>query len=612
MVRIFQSTFFKNHATFIWLIFIGLFLRVLFIEFQGLSNDELSAWYRTRNIDWNSFWYFGVKAGDMHPFFYQAFLHFWIQLFGDSEWALRSTGLLFYLANSLLLYNLCVRFFTKNTGLAIVTIYSCLVFTVINTTLARPYNSGTFFTLLAFWSILELAKTEKRITGWHFGIILGLIGAMMSHYFAFLTAGIMGSLSIFYLPQKKLLEFFICGILAILLFLPHWTVTEYQLNQGGLGWLAAPKWNWIIDFFYQFFNYSWLTVILIGGGIIYITYSSKTKKITKVEKFTLSIFCVTYLIAHSISLIYTPILRELVMLYLVPFLFLFLFRNIDSIGEIKTKLIYLILPLLIATQSVFYTGLLAPKNFGVFREIGLKINNLGNKNDLKKCEIASNYNNIGYLNYYLKKPLTESITDWSNADVVYQLAERAKKSNKKQFLYTWSNSFHIPMYYEVIQKHYPSIIDTETYFGSSFHLFSKNKRNVLTPERNILPVTKPLITSDEFFGELKVPVENVYRKIKDNQYILLKTKGKLHSNSPLYFVVTLERNGEMVKNGESPLFYTAFDQAKLNPIKRSTEFFTAFDIPKEALPTDIIKIYFWNPKKYKVEIDGVKLYFQKD
>ena len=81
MDRITQSTFFKNHSTFIGVISIGILLRVLFIEYQGLSNDELSAWYRTRYIDWNSFWYFGVKSGDMHPVFYQAFLHFWTQLF---------------------------------------------------------------------------------------------------------------------------------------------------------------------------------------------------------------------------------------------------------------------------------------------------------------------------------------------------------------------------------------------------------------------------------------------------------------------------------------------------------------------------------------------------
>ena len=611
MDKITQSTFFKNHAIFIWVIFIGIVLRVLFIEFQGLSNDELSAWYRTRYIDWNSFWYFGVKSGDMHPVFYQAFLHFWTQLFGDSEWALRSTGIFFYLLNSLLIYNLCNRFFTKKTGLAVLSLYAGLVFTVINTTLARPYNSGTLFLLLSFWSILELARTEKKITFWHFGIVFGFLGAMTSHYFAFLTAGIIGTLSLVYLPKKKLIEFLICGALAILLFLPHWSVTEHQLNQGGLGWLAAPKWNWLIDFTYQFFNYSWLNVLLIEGGILFFNFYSKSKKITKEEKFTLAIFSFTYIVAHIISLLYTPILRELVMLYLLPFLFIFLFRKVDLHGDTKLKVIFLIFPVLIGAQSVFQKGLLEPKNFGVFREIGHKINFWEKKINLNECTTASNYNNIGYINYYLETPLKESITDWSKGDVVYELADRAKKSDKNYFLYSWSNNFHLPMYYEVIQKHFPFTVDDETYFGSSFRLFSKNKKRILKPENKLIKSTEKQTTNDEFFGEIKLSVEKVYRRIEENQYILLQTKGKLSSHAPLYYVTTLERNGEMVKNDETPLFYAAYDQAKLNEIQTPTTFFTAFDLPKEALPTDIIKIYFWNPEKSKVQIGETKIYFEK-
>ena len=612
MARLTQSAFFKNHSTFIWVITIGIFLRVLFIEFQGLSNDELSAWYRTRYIDWNSFWYFGVKSGDMHPVFYQAFLHFWTQLFGDSEWALRSTGIFFYLLNSLLIYNLCIRFFTKNTGLALLTLYTCLVFTIINTTLARPYNSGTFFLLLSFWSILELGRTEKRISKWHFGIILGFIGAMTSHYFAFLTAGIIGILSFIYLPKKKLIEFLICGALAILLFIPHWSVTEHQLNQGGLGWLAAPKWNWLVDFFHQFFNFSWLNLLLIGGGIVFYNFYSKTKEITKEEKFSISIFSFTYIIAHIISLLYTPILRELVMLYLLPFLFIFLFRKIELIGDFKLKILYVFFPLIVGIQSIAAKGLLEPENFGVFREIGHKIN-LWKKNiNLNECTTASNYNNIGYLNYYLKTPLKESITDWSKPDIVYQLAERAKKSDKKYFMYTWSNNFHLPMFYEVIQKYYPSTIDSETYFGSSFRLYSKNGKRKLNAQEGILPKTKPLTSSEEFIGEVKIEINNIASKIQPNHYILLQTEGKLSTSSPLYFVATLERNGEMVKNGNEPLFYQAFDQSKLNNMGVTTNFLLAFDLPKEALSSDLIKIYFWNPDKNEVEIGETKMYFEKD
>ena len=68
----------------------------------------------------------------------------------------------------------------------------------------------------------------------------------------------------------------------------------------------------------------------------------------------------------------------------------------------------------------------------------------------------------------------------------------------------------------------------------------------------------------------------------------------------------------MVKNGDIPLLYVAYDQAKLNDIKTKTTFFNAFNIPNEALPTDLIKIYFWNPEKANVQIGETKIYFEKE
>jgi len=603
--KVFQSTFIKNHGIFIWVISIGLILRLLFIEFQGLSNDELSAWYRLRFNDWNSFWYYGVKFGDMHPVFYQAFMYFWVNIFGDSEIALRSTGLFFYLLNSLFIYKICIRYFSKNTGLAILVVYSTLVFTIINTSLARPYNSGTFFLLFSFWSILEIHNGKKKISIWHLFLTLSFLGAMTSHYFAFLTAGIIGFLSLFYLPKSKRIGFLISGTLSILLFLPHWSVTEFHLNKGGLGWLPPPDIGWLPQTLFQIFNNSWFILITIIAALLFIHF--KVKVYNKEEKLAIAIFSITYIISHVISIIYTPILRELVLLYLLPFLLFFLFRNIDYIKHIK--IIFLVLPLIFGVHSIFVNGLLKSKHFGVFREIGNEINILDANNILKESTIASNYNNIAYLNYYLNNPLKESIKDWSSGEVIYELADKARNSNKKYFLYSWSNSFHIPMYYEVIQKYFPSIIDGVSYFGSSFRLFSKTNNRILSPVKGIIPASLPIVTSDEFFGEINLSVEKL--KMNEDQYILLKAKGKLTSKFPVYFVATLERDGEMVKKNKQALFYTAFDQSKLCETNKLTDFFIAFRVPEEALSSDIIKIYFWNPEKVTVEVQKVELFYQK-
>lgn len=603
MARIFQNTFLKKHAVFVWLMLVGFTLRILFIEHQGLSNDELSAWFRTRYVDWNSFWNLAVKTGDMHPVFYQAFLHYWVKIFGDSEFSLRSTGLLFYLSNSLLIYTICNRFFSKNSGLGIIALYSCLSFTIINTTLARPYNSGTFFLLLLFLSILEINRSSKKISGWHYGIIAAFLGAMTSHYFAFLTAGMIGIIGLIYLQNSRKKDLLICGTLAIISFLPHWPVTQYQLSVGGLGWLSPPKLNWLIDFTHLFFNNSWIIAFfcLLVFGVLF--YNTESKLKTPEEKFSVSVFIFTYVTAHFISLFYTPILRELVMLYLLPFLFIFLFRRFQLISIKKTNIFFLSFPLILGLYSIVFDNLLQPKSFGVFREIGTKVNETDRKIGLKNCTIASNYNNAGYLNYYLKTPVSETIPDWSKPEVLYQLSNRARDSKLNFFLYTWSNSFHIPMYYEVIQKYFPYTEDRKSYFGSAFRLYSKKGKRNLIEQKGIFKKHVKIQSSDEFIGETKIELKNILSRIKPEQYLLLKAKGKFTNSSPLYYVATIERNGE------DPILYQAYDQSKLNEIGESTEFFIAFDLPKDLLATDILKIYFWNPEKQKIEVEKNRLYF---
>jgi len=589
---------------------IGILFRLLFMQFQGLSNDELSAWYRTRFVDWNSFWHIAVKTGDMHPFFYQAFLHYWVTLFGDSEFALRATGLLFYLLNSFLIYRICTRFFSKNTGLAIITVYCCLTFTIINTTVARPYNSGTFFLLLTFWSILEVNILSKKFSLWHVGIIAGMLGAMTSHYFAFLTAGLMGIIGLVYLKKERKKDLIICGILTVLFFLPHWPVTEFQLSVGGLGWLPAPEFTWLLDLAHIFFNKSWITALILIFSLWQIQRVKENQSASKEDLFALAIFLTTYLIAHILSVFYTPILRDIVSLFILPFLFIFLFRKFKNVADKKIVGFILLIPLVTGVDSVVRGDLLQPKNFGVFREIGDNINKYETKNGLKNCTTVSNYNNVDYLNYYTNHTFKETLQDWSSPEATYQLSEISKKSKNARFMYTWSNSVHIPMYYEVILHSFPVTIESSTYFNSAYRVYKKGKRKLIEQKNILKSISNSIQSSDEFIGECRIDLKDILAAIQPEQYILLKARGKLSNSSTVLFVATLEREGVILANDEDqPLLYQTFDQAKLIEIGKKDDFYIAFDLPKEAVSTDVLKIYLWNQGKQKVEIEQPRIYF---
>jgi hypothetical protein len=253
---------------------------------------------------------------------------------------------------------------------------------------------------------------------------------------------------------------------------------------------------------------------------------------------------------------------------------------------------------------------LQPKNFGVFREIGDNINKYETKNGLNNCTTVSNYNNVDYLNYYTNHTFRETIKDWSSPEATYELSEIAKKSKNARFMYTWSNSIHIPMYYETILNYFPATIESSSYFNSAYRVYKKGKRKLKEQKNIVNSLTKNIESSDEFIGEYRIDLKDILSSIQPEQYILLKARGKLENSSPVLFVATLEREGAILTNKEDqPLLYQNFDQSKLIEIGQKDDFFIAFDLPKEAVSTDVLKIYLWNQGKQKVEIEKPRIYF---
>jgi hypothetical protein len=613
-----QSSFISRHGLFIGLLLIGLVFRLLFMHYQGLSNDELSGWGRTRFNDWQSFWHLGVKAGDMHPVFYQAFLWCWVRIFGDSEFSLRATGLLFYLLNSWLIYRISIRFFNKNAGLLILALYAGLAFTVMNTVFARPYNSGTFFLLLALWAVCEINQLERRISGWHVALVIGLSGAMLSHYFAFLVAGFLGLAALIYVRKERRKDILIAGILSILIFIPHWPVTSFQLGQGGLGWLGAPDWKWLPTFFFALLNKSWVLVAFLAVLAFFSMRKSRYTPLSDEEKLVFWVFATSFMTGYVLSIWYTPILRDLVMLFLLPFLFLVLFRGFKKVKSGPFQVLLLAVPVAIGVHSIFKANLLKPLNFGVFREIGELTNSYSEKLGRDHITYASNFCSIDYLNYYLDAPVSEEITDWAGKETLYKLAERAKKSDKPYFSYSWSNSPQLPMYYEVVRQYFPHIAQHEAYFNSAFTLFSKKPADWAKGGLDVQPFTGnfentfPVKTSseEEFTGALKIQVGECRKLLKKGGYLLVTMPLDSVLTHPVDLVATAERDGAMVLDREQPLLYIAYDQSRLTD-SLHRQAYLAIQIPDKLKKTDIIHVYLWNPSRKAVHIRKPKLFIVK-
>ncbi len=607
----------RNHKIFLILLFVGVLLRILFIHYQGLSNDELSAWFRTHYAMGEEFWRLGVSQGDMHPAFYHVLLWIWVRIFGDSEFSLRATSLLFFILNLSLLYHISCRFFSKYTGQIISALYASLGFLIVNTTTARPYNSGVFFLLLTFYFILLLREKNDQF-GFKSTVFLSLsfFGAMTSHYFAFLAVGLIGLVGLFYVEKKAQKFLIISGGLALALFaFLHFSITREQLSQGGLGWLDTPNFWWFFEFNKLTFQNSTF-MLLLALGLIYFVKKGATQPSSS-QGISIVFMIVISTVAYLISVLFTPILRELVFQFILPFA---LFGIIGPVFIEKSKginytlrqLMPLIILVIFSIHSIFFYKLFEPVHYGVFRELAENQKELETKWGKSSFTFAQNTNNFAYLNYYLQdSTASETITDWSSPDAVYLLNDRIRKAKTPYFLYNWTNNHHDPMFLECIRRSFPRLESKHEYFNSAFYCYSRKLMDNSFSTRLLMQIDEGsfIDSGDVFFGNGEIKVEDLKKLLQNDKYLILECEASVQKATQFYLVAhAVDSKGETIMKGENALFYSAYNQQKLNPNSGMKELFSAFKLPKGLKNDDIIKFYCWNPEKGIILFNNFKLY----
>jgi hypothetical protein len=435
-------------------------------------------------------------------------------------------------------------------------------------------------------------------------IAVGLSGAMYSHYFAFLTALVLGITGIFYLKISNSKQLLLAGSIAGLFFLPHLNITLYQLSIGGLQWLAKPTLFWPVDFLFLFFNNSWWLAIIIFGLIAWNIASNKAKVLNREQTFILAFPILTFITALFISLVFTPILRDIAMLFILPFLILGFFSFFPEKGIMVniTCAIFMIFP---TVDSFFRNDILGANHFGVFKEVGNSINKAVDKYGFENISFASNYNNVEYLNYYLNKNVKESIIDWEKLDALIKLGDRVKRSTTPFFIYSVNNKYHTPMFLEIIQRQYPFIHESEKYGNSEYFLFAKSGQTLIEKQQ-VTNLHQPISAgNNEFMAEARFPISQVKSWISSDAYLKLSTKLISQNNSSVYLVATIERQGEILKNGADPVLYFAYDQNIFESEKDTSVLINAFSLPEDLNDSDELKIYIWNPQKVPIRADGI-------
>jgi hypothetical protein len=597
----------RKHWAFLVILCLAIVARIIFIIGQGFSNDELSGLIRTQHHSWNTFWYYGVTEGDMHPVFYQALLWFWVRIFGDSEIAVRAPGILFFIASQFLLYLICVKHVHKYAGIWLTACYAGLGFMIMNTSFARPYNSGVFFLILMLYAYMEMRNNEVinwKPTIW---LTVGAIGALLSHYFAGLVAGVFMGFAFFMVSKKWKWHVTLSAVLTLLGFSLHASATIYQLSKGGLQWLSPPGIRWLPEVFWQISNESWLVIMLLTVYVFWLILCYAGKRLNPDGWALLVFFGLIILTGYLVSWLLTPVMRELVMLFMLPFPLLGFVHLVQWKEQKFTEWSFVLLSIIFCCHSFTYYDLLGNERFGVFREVAKEVEKAISEHGYKNITFASNFNNIAYLNYYLKKDIQEPIEDWSDPRSFRRMSHRIRHSNNNYFCYSVHSASDHPVFVEMIRRKFPYLSSSFLTKSSKCYVFSMVSGKAQN-RKSICSIRKKNIVTDssEFPFTYKLPVKNLRTRDKIGYY-LFTCEGEGLLGKDIHLVSTLERKGTMIMRGEIPYFYVSSLQSEV--VNGAGECYTAFRLPEDLEGDETLSLYVWNPKKLTTKVCSMSLFF---
>lgn len=233
-----------------------------------------------------------ISKTDPNPPLYPLFLHFWIKLFGISEFAVR---FLSAFAGSLacsFLFLLALRFFNWQTAVFSMLMYFSSNIIFYYSQEARTYSFVLLFVVLSNYCYLRLTEEINVKKGIIYSVLLGLlnIGLFYLHMLScFSIIAQVIAFPFFFLKIQKasnessklvlklnfdfLKYYVLAGLVSIIVFLPWFSRFMFLVKEGGQNWwIQKPVFqdlkNCIYDFFitqelYQIYLYSMLGIICL-------------------------------------------------------------------------------------------------------------------------------------------------------------------------------------------------------------------------------------------------------------------------------------------------------------------------------------------------------------
>jgi hypothetical protein len=470
----------KNHD---YLALLPILAVAAFFRWKGfaewsLTNDELSALYglslETLSLTINDYVY-----NDMHPAGVQLLMFAWCKIFGTSVFAVRLPFVVMGILSVALTFEVGKRFFSANVGLMAAAYFAIMQLPVLYTQLARPYSSGmllVLWTTIAWHNLVSANSRASMVHYLHWSLTTAL--CLYNHYFSALVPIVLGFSGYFILDKSQFKAYSLSGMLSLLLFLPHLSLSIAQFSRGGVGtWLGPPDIRFFNDFFFALFNENYFTWFLFSMLAFFALVKSRANFVNKPNWIiSLVLFLFPLLLGYFYSVYVNPVLQPSILLFFVPFL---LMAAMAGFTAYSARVVVLLSFLVLGIGSftiIKVNKFNQSEKFATFSEIARLVQHSVDSLGRDNIDFAMNVVHPFYLEYYFKrKNITIPFLTSSNkgGEELRKFRSLVNQSNKKYFLYTWTNSDNPLQIYSIIREKFPCLIERKFFFNSEFYLFAK-------------------------------------------------------------------------------------------------------------------------------------------
>ena len=587
----------------------------------SLSNDELSSIMRARHSSFLEMIRQGVYT-DYHPAGTHIWFFFYNQIFGEDALIIRLPFVLISFLSAWLLYLIGRRCFGELSGLLAAAAFTISSLCLQYTQISRMYSPGIFFSILTVYAWLNYVfPNDNHQRRWWWLWVLSMIACLHLHYFAFVFAAGVGVSGMFFIDKKNRWKYILGGIIALLTFVPELPIFREQMKTGDIGgWLSAPDKMFLVRFFYQVFNESFLLIGFVLMLFVFgIFFGKKMPDQWRWRIVFVLWFLLVFVLAYGYSVLAHPVIQFSTILFPLPFIFLVLFSF--SFGERKwLNAIIVVAFLAVGVVTLIRDGVYTKNHYGVFRELTVDVSHFP-----AQTPVVVNVVNPDYFEYYIvRMPELDQklIYRVIKREEIARLIQQVDTSTSEHFGFAWTNEFHPWEILEIIRDKYPYLQKKHLYFNSAAYLFSKSG----TEKGDDLLYNASLdyedsgngdphrISTDHYSGtsseQINAEVEfsgSLQKKISDLPlpqfgYFIASVYFKAdHDISDVLLVLSVEKDGES-------LLYEAADLSKFYHLPESwSRAVLSAEITKPIPPGAELKVYIWNRKKESLLIDDLTL-----